>query len=187
MHGVKSKVDELSKIFIPKKDGGILNNIGVVDYTIGISPGVFVIFYTDNSNIRYGMSQRGMGEGPYYHLLRPYHLCSVEVPLTVAQTVIYNESSGHPQGRLISECIAVSKRKLKAGEVLDEIGETCYRGSIELADVARKQNLLPLGLAKGAILKKDIKKDEVITYDMVEFINDTVLLNLRKIQDKLYF
>jgi predicted homoserine dehydrogenase-like protein len=110
----------------------------------------------------------------------------VEVPLTVAQTVIYNESSGQPAGGLVSECIAVAKRDLKAGEILDNIGETCYRGSIELAGVARKENLLPLGLAKGTVLKKAVKKDEVITYDMVEFVNDTVLMDLRKIMDKLY-
>lgn len=184
MHGAKSTIDELSKIFIPKKDGGVLDKIGVVDFAIGVSPGVFVIISTDNKRIQEGMAQRDMGKGPYYLLFRPYHLCSVEVPLTVAQTVIYGESSGHPAGGLISECIAISKRPLTKGQVLDNIGETCYRGSIELASIAKSENLLPLGLAKGAILTKDIKKDEVITYEMVEIVNDTVLLNLRKIQDR---
>jgi predicted homoserine dehydrogenase-like protein len=184
MHGSNSTVDELTRIFIPKKDGGVLDKIGVVDFAIGVSPGVFVVIYTDNKRIREGMAQRDMGNGPYYLLFRPYHLCSVEVPLTVAQTVIYGESSGHPAGGLISECIAISKSSFKKGQVLDNIGETCYRGSIELADIARKENLLPLGLAKGAVLTRDIKKDEVITYDMVEIINDTILVNLRKIQDR---
>ncbi len=186
MHGSKSTVDELVRIFIPKKDGGVLNKMGVVDYAIGVSPGVFVVFHTDNARICEGMNQRSMGKGPYYLLFRPYHLCSVEVPLTVAQTVIYGESSGHPMQKLTSECIAVTKRDLKKGQVLDNIGETCYRGSIELADIARSQGLLPLGLSKGAVLKQDIGKDEVITHDMVELVNDTVLLNLRKIQDRLY-
>ena len=186
MHGPNSTVDELHKVFIPKKDGGVLNKMGVVDYAIGVSPGVFVIIFSDNERVCYGMSQRGMGKGPYFPLYRPYHLCSVEVPLTVAQTIIYKESSGHPKGSLVSECIAVAKRDLKKGKVLDNIGETCYRGSIELAGVAKEQNLLPLGLAKGTVLKKDVKKDEVITYDMVEFVNETVLLNLRKIMDNLY-
>jgi len=186
MHGAKSTVDELKKVFIPKKDGGVLNKMGVVDYAIGVSPGVFVVFYTNNDRIREGMAQRDMGKGPYYLLFRPYHLCSVEVPLTVAQTVIYGESSGHPMQKLTSECIAITKRDLKKGTVLDNIGETCYRGSIELADISRRQNLLPLGLAKGVVLNQDVKKDKVITYDMVELVNDTVLLNLRKIQDSLF-
>lgn len=185
MHGAKSTVDELDKVFIPKKDGGVLDKMGVVDYAIGVAPGVFLVFYTDNVRICAGMNQRGMGKGPYYLLFRPYHLCSVEVPLTVAQTVIYGESSGHPLQKLTSECIAITKRGLKKGQVLDNIGETCYRGSIELADIARDGGLLPLGLAKGVVLRQDIKKDEVITYEMVELVNDTALLNLRRIQDLL--
>lgn len=186
MHGPKSSVEELHKIFIPKKDGGVLSKIGVVDYAIGVAPGVFLVIYTNNERICEGMSQRGMGKGPYFQLYRPYHLCSVEVPLTVAQTVIYNESSGHPKAGLVSECIAVAKRDTKKGETLDNIGETCYRASIELANVAKKQNLLPLGLAKGTIVKKDLKKDQVITYDMVEFKKETVLHDLRNLMDKLY-
>ena len=44
----------------------------------------------------------------------------------------------------------------------------------------------PIGLAKGAELKCDVKKDEIITYDMVEMSNDSVLLQLRRIQDLMY-
>ena len=51
MHGAKSSVAELKEIFIPKKDGGILDKIGVVDFAIGVSPGVFVVVYTSNSRI----------------------------------------------------------------------------------------------------------------------------------------
>ena len=45
--------------------------------------------------------------------------------------------------------------------------------------------MLPVGLAKGAVLKRDIKKDEVITYDMVELDNRSVLLQLRRMQDEM--
>ena len=86
---------------------------------------------------------------------------------------------------LTSECITVAKKDLKAGEVLDAIGEYCYRASIELAETARDGNMLPAGLAKGARLKADVKKDEVITYDMVELDETSVLLQLRRMQDQL--
>ena len=52
----------------------------------------------------------------------PFHLCSVEVPLTVAQCVLYNESHGHPKKYLTSECIAIAKKDIKAGEIMDGIG-----------------------------------------------------------------
>lgn len=185
MHGMKSNINELTKIFCPKKDGGILNHEGVVDFAIGVHPGVFVIIKTENKRIKEALVQRDMGHGPYYLLYRPYHLCSIEVPISVAQAVIYGESSGHPKKKLISECIAITKRDIKAGELLDGIGGYCYRASIEQADIARRENLLPIGLAKGCVMKTNVKKDTVITYDMVDFVNESILLYLRKIQDKL--
>ncbi len=185
MHGANSKIDEITKIFCPKKDGGILNNIGVVDFAIGVHPGVFLIFTTDNQKIREALIQRNMVYGPYYLLYRPYHLCSIEVPLTIAQIAIYGESSGHPMGKLTSECIVITKKNMKAGEILDGVGEYCYRVSIERMDIAKKENFLPMGLAKGSKLKVDLKKDTIITNDMVKIQDDTTLFHLRKIQDNL--
>lgn len=187
MHGPKCNVADLTKVFSTKEQGGILKKTGIVDYGIGdINPGVFVIVTTDNEQIIEGMRQRDMGEGPNYLLYRPYHLCSCETPITAAQEVIYGESTAYPMEKLTSECITVAKQDLKAGQVLDGIGECCYRGSITLAEAAQAGNMLPLGLAKGAKLKCDVKRDEVITYDMVELNDESVLLQLRRIQDQMY-
>lgn len=186
MHGAAAKVPELSTVFIPEVDGGILHNRGVVDFSIGVHPGVFVIFYTDNARIQEGLVQRDMGNGPYYTLYRPFHLCSIEVPLTIAQVVLYNESHGHPQVFLTSECTAITKRNIKAGEILDGIGEYCYRVSIDNYSSALASGYIPAGLVHGTRAKTDIPIDTVLRYDMVEFLNDSVLLQLRKIQDKIY-
>ena len=157
MHGAHSTVRTLKEVFVTKQDGGVLERSGVVDFAIGVHPGVFLIVKTDNKLIMEGMAQRDMGPGPYYTLFRPFHLCSVEVPLTVAKAVFYGESSGHPDKRLHSECIAIATKDLKAGEVLDGIGEYCYRGSVEVAEVARTERLLPLGIAKGCRLFRDVR------------------------------
>ena len=157
-----------------------------MDFGIGdINPGVFVIVTTDNQRIIDGLVQRDMGEGPNYLLYRPYHLCSIETPITAVQAAVYGESTAYPMDHLTSECITVAKKDLKAGEILDAIGEYCYRASIELADVASEGNMLPVGLAKGARLKVDVKKDQVITYEMVELNENSVLLQLRRMQDQL--
>lgn len=187
MHGVRCNVKDLKTVFSLKSQGGVLEKEGVVDFGIGdIAPGVFVVITTDNKQLIEGLSQRDMGQGPNYLLYRPYHLCSCETPITVAQGVLYGESTAHPMDHLTSECITVAKQDLKAGQVLDGIGECCYRGSIDLHSVAREGNMLPLGLAKGATLKCDVKRDEIITYDMVELPENSVLLQLRRIQDMLY-
>lgn len=187
MHGAKSTVDTLNKVFIPEADGGVLKNrTGVVDFAIGVHPGVFLVVTTDSPRLRAGLVQRDMGPGPYYTLYRPFHLTSIEVPMTVCQAVFYGESSGHPLGRLYTECTAVSKRDIKKGETLDGIGEWCYRGSVEEARSAADKKFLPLGIAQGCVVTQDIPKDTIISYEMVDASRDSVLMDLRRLQDKLY-
>lgn len=185
MHAAKATVPELNKVFVPCADGGVLRSRGVVDFAVGVHPGVFLVVATDNERIKEGLVQRDMGEGPFYTLYRPFHLCSIEVPLTIAKGVLYGESSGHPKKRLTSECLAVAKKDLKRGDTLDGIGEYCYRGSIDTYETAKEQKLLPLGLAKGCVLNTDVPKDTVITYEMIDSIPESALLQLRKLQDTL--
>jgi len=186
MHGPKCNVKDLTSIFCRKDQGGILKKEGIVDYAIGdINPGVFVIVTTDNPRLKSGLIQRDMGYGPNYLLLRPYHLCSIETPLTAVQGVIYGESSGHPLKALVSECITVAKKNLKKGEILDSMGGYCYRSSIELYEVTKEENMLPVGLAQGARLKCDVERDQIITWDMVELNENSVLLQLRRLQDSI--
>ncbi|GAH20358.1 unnamed protein product, partial [marine sediment metagenome] len=83
MHGPKVDVPDLQKVFVPRKDGGILFHSGVVDYSTGkVAPGVFVIIRTDSHIIKKDLKYYALGEGPYYLLYRPYHLCSIETPLS---------------------------------------------------------------------------------------------------------
>jgi len=172
-------------VFCSKSQGGVLNRPGVVDFAIGVHPGVFVVFTTDQPRLRHGLIQRDMGLGPNYLLFRPYHLCSIEVPLTAAQTVIYGESGGHPLARPVAECIAIAKRPLKAGEKLDAIGEYCYRGSIDTVEAASGENLLPLGLAKGCVLGRGVRLGEPIRYSDLDELPDTPLVVMRRRQDRL--
>lgn len=181
MHGPHVTRDELTKVFCLRSQGGILEREGVVDYAIGdVHPGVFVIVTTDNPTIRAGLVQRDMGYGPNYLLFRPYHLCSIEVPLTVARAVFYGESSGNPLPAPSSECVAIAKKDLAKGETLDGIGEYCYRGSIVAVDAARGAGALPLGLAKGCVTRRAIPAGSVIARDMVEPVPGSLLLKLRE-------
>ncbi len=187
MHGPRCLVKDLINVFRLKEQGGILSSEGVVDFAIGdVHPGVFLVVTTDQPRLIDSLVQRDMGTGPNYLLYRPFHLCSMETPLTAAQAVIYDEATMQPMKKpLTAECIAVAKKDLAKGTVLDAIGGYCYRGSIERGEIARDGNMLPLGLAKGAVLTRDIKKDEIITYDAVD-LPDSLLLELRKIQDKIF-
>jgi predicted homoserine dehydrogenase-like protein len=184
MHGPNTNRDELNRAFALKEHGGVLNRIGVVDYGIGrVAPGVFLIVTTDHPRLREALVLRDMGNGPYYTLFRPFHLCSMEVPLTCAMLVIRKRSNMVPLDRLTSEVFATAKRDLHTGDVLDAIGGVAFYGLIDRYETAQRDNLLPIGLAKGARLLRNVATDTPITYADVELPPSTVL-DLRRLQDR---
>lgn len=185
MHGPKTSRDKLHETFALKKDGGVLNRIGVVEYGIGrVHPGVFLVVTTEHTRLRQALVYRDMGNGPYYTLFRPYHLCSIEVPLTCAMLAIRGKSNMVPLDKLVSEVFAVAKRGLRPGETLDNIGGCCFYGLIDRYEAAKEENLLPIGLAKGAKIIRPVNKDKPVRYDDVELREPSTILDLRRLQDK---
>jgi predicted homoserine dehydrogenase-like protein len=185
MHGPKTSRDKLHETFTLKEHGGILNKTGVVDYGIGkVHPGVFLVVTTEHPRLRQALVYRDMGKGPYYTLFRPYHLCSIEVPLTCAMLAIRGKSNMVPLDKLVSEVFAVAKQDLQSGDTLDGIGGCCFYGLIDLFQVAKEQNLLPIGLAKGAKVTRPVQKDAPIKYDDVRLKEPSTILDLRRLQDK---
>ncbi len=143
---------------------------GIVDYILGAepSPGVFVLGYNDQPIPQRYMTYHKMGDGPLYVFYTPYHLCNFEVPLTVARAVLFGDAAIAPISGLVCSVLTAAKRDLRAGEVLDGIGGfTCY-GMLENSDVFQAEGLLPMGLAGGCVVKCDIAKDEVLTYEDVQ-------------------
>ena len=151
MHGPKASREELPSVLIPKQDGGVLNKIGVVDYTIGkgVAPGVFVIVKAEHPRIIERMDDLHVGNGPYYGFFRPYHLTSLEVPLTAARIMMYGKSDMVPLATPVAEVCALAKRDIAMGETLDCIGETCYRSFTMTVQDARAKQCLPVGLLEG--------------------------------------
>lgn len=186
-HGPKATVNELSNLFRLKEDGGILNQYKIVEYVNGVAPGVFIIVTTSLPQVHHEMKYLSMGPGPNYVLYRPYHLTSLETPLTVARAAIYNEPTIVPMNGLpIAETITVAKRDLKKGERLDGLGGFTVLGSIETYQKAKDESLLPIGLVnKNTIVKQDIKKGEFITYDMIDLDTSTLIYKLRQLQEEL--
>ena len=186
MHGPTTDRDHLNEVFALKEDGGVLNQMGVVDYGIGrVAPGVFLIVRTDHPRLQEAMVLRDMGNGPYYTLFRPYHLCSIEVPLTCAMLNIRKKSNMVPLDRLVSEVFAVAKKDLVPGDTLDAIGGTTYYSLIDTYETAKAECLLPIGLAKGAKVIRPVSVDTPITCADVE-IQPSTIYNLRQLQEQWF-
>lgn len=185
MHGPRTSRDKLNETFALKEHGGVLNRAGVVEYGIGgVHPGVFLVVTTDHPRLRQALVYRDMGKGPYYTLFRPYHLCSIEVPLTCAMLAIRRRSNMKPMNRLISEVFTVAKQDLRAGDVLDGIGGCSFYALIDKYETATSEGLLPIGLAKGAKLTKPVAQDKPIRYEDVDPSESSTVLLLRRLQDR---
>ena len=185
-HGPKGSADQLPGIFSLKEEGGILNKYGIVDYVRGIAPGVFAIVTSKLPQVHSQMKFLSMGDGPNYILYRPYHLTSLETPITIARAAIYGLSTIAPLDKQMCETITIAKKDLKAGERLDGIGGYTVYGTIDTYEIAKEENLLPIGLVnENTIVKRDIKKGEFISYDMVELDTSTMIYKLRQMQEEI--
>ena len=126
-----------------------------------------------------------MGPGPNYLLYRPYHLTSLETPITIFNACINKEATIAPTEGIVAETITVAKKDLKAGDRLDGIGGYTIYGRIEEYKVAKEQNLVPIGLIdKDTKVIRDINRGQPITYDVVEINEESKIYKLRTLQDK---
>ncbi|MEP9386325.1 NAD(P)H-dependent oxidoreductase [Mesorhizobium sp. KR9-304] len=189
MHGPAATLGELSKVLVPQKDGGVLSKVGVVDYSIGkgVAPGVFVIADMSHPRISERMEDLKMGKGPYFTFHRPYHLTSLEVPLTCARVVLYGRADMVPLAKPVAEVCAVAKKDLKPGDRLDAIGEYCYRAWIMTAEEARAAKAIPCGLLQGGSVTAPVKKGELITYQNAAPVPGSKIAELRARQDRLVY
>ncbi|MEX2488626.1 MAG: Gfo/Idh/MocA family oxidoreductase [Pseudomonadales bacterium] len=143
---------------------------GVVDYTVG-PPGikVYCLAEHDDPKQRHYLKLYKMGEGPLYPFWIPYHLVHFETPSSIARVALFNDELAPPIGGPVVEVCAVAKRDLACGETLDDYGMYMTYGEAVNSDEMSEKRYLPEGIVSGCRLKRDIKQDEVITY------NDVVL------------
>lgn len=186
MHGPAASVNTLAEIFRPTVDGGVMSQPGVVDYAFGVAPGVFVVFTSDRPIIREELAYLQLGDGPYWALYRPYHLASLETPLSVARAVLYGEPTIVPRYEPVAETVAVAKRDLAAGHFIDGIGGADIYGLIERAADAEVGRHLPLGLAEEVTLRRDVSAGTPLTYDDIEYARENYIWHLRALQDELF-
>ena len=189
MHGPAASLEDLHTVLCPIADGGILTRKGVVDYTIGkgVAPGVFVVAEMAHPRLRERMDYLKLGKGPYYTFYRPYHLCSLEVPLTCARAVLYGRADMAPIPVPTAEVTAVAKRDLKPGDRLDAIGEYTYRAWAMATTEAFAQKAVPCGLLEKGTVTQPIKKGELLTYANTAVDTTSKIVEFRKRQNALVY
>ncbi|MCH5584680.1 SAF domain-containing protein [Shimazuella sp. AN120528] len=185
MHGPSATVDQLTKVLRKKEEGGILHSYQTVEFVNGIAPGVFVIVTSEQEEVHREMQYLKMGDGPNYVLFRPYHLTSLETPISIAKAYLDKEESIVPYHGLVAETVTVAKKDLRAGERLDGLGGFTSYGQIMNASDAKKTHALPIGLADSSlVVTRDIKKGEVLTFDDIEQTKVQMIWELRQLMER---
>jgi len=122
--------------------------------------------------------------GNYSAIWRPYHYIGLELAQSIYSIALENKPTGSTQF-YNAEVASFAKKDLKAGEKLDGEGGFCSRGRLITSKQSKKDKVLPLGLSDGAILKRDIKKDEVILLSDVELELPEIVQKAREYQYNL--
>jgi len=185
MYGPKcAHVNEISKL-LPQDQ---LMEGGLVDFALGAEPhtGAFVIGFNENPVNKEYMGAFKMGDGPFYVFYTPYHLPQLQINHTIARAALFHDPTTSPIGKPVCEVLTLAKRDLRVGEILDGIGGFASYALIENSDVAQSERSLPMGLSEGCRLKRDISKDQAITYDDVEVPAGRLCDKLRAEQDQYF-
>ncbi|MGQ8338393.1 NAD(P)H-dependent oxidoreductase [Sunxiuqinia sp. A32] len=168
-------VDEMTSGVYPDVDE--LRELGgIVDYVVGAKPGpgVFVFATTDDpisaKYLRYGK----LGDGPLYSFYVPYHLLFFELVCSIARLVIFKDITLDAEFGMKVEVVSVAKEDLKPGDKIDGLGGYKTYGICDNSNSARADNLLPVGLAENCVVKRTLKRDDLITIDDVDLPDPTL-------------
>ena len=169
MNGPPATVPTLAEIFRPEADGGILPGSGYVDYCTGdVAPGVFVIVKADDPTVHEEMTYLKMGPGPYFTLYRPYHLASIEAPLSIGEAVLHDQASIVPdrlerRGRHRRQTRPATRRRAgrhrRLHRLRDDRGCNCFRRPTAAA--ARSRGRRPDDTGGGQGRPADLRRRRV--------------------------
>jgi predicted homoserine dehydrogenase-like protein len=161
---------------------------GIVDYVVKAKPGpgVFVLGTHDDPKQRHYLELYKLGSGPLYSFYTPYHLCHFEVPNSVVRAVDFGDAALAPPAGPRVDVVATAKQDLRAGATVDGLGGYDTYGVAETCAVVRAENLLPMGVAEGCVLRRDVPKDAALTYGDVTLPPGRFVDQLREEQEKLF-
>ncbi|MGB8633065.1 MAG: SAF domain-containing protein [Xanthobacteraceae bacterium] len=168
--------DRLASVLRPKALGGVLERDGMVEVVSSLERdgrpverdlrwGVYVVLKAANDYAAACFKQYGLptdASGRYAAMYKPFHLIGLELSISVLNAALRGEPTGSCRAWR-GDAVAVAKRALKAGEMLD--GEGGYTVYAKLIPAARSLELggLPIGLAHHVKVTRDVAKGAILT------------------------
>ena len=191
-------VYDIAKKLIPKDEGGLIDHSGQVEVISSIDLdkneiendlrwGVYIVIKAQNEYVKNCFKDYGMvtdSSGNYSAIWRPYHYIGLELAQSIYSISLDLKPTGFTKN-YNSDVAAVAKKDLKVGEKLDGEGGFCARGKLISSQKSKEDGILPLGLTDSAIVKRNIKKDELIKLTDVDLDLPKEVLEAREYQYNL--
>ena len=99
-------------------------------------------------------------------MYKPYHAIGLELGISVASVGLRGEPTGTPVA-WHGDVVATAKRDLAAGDALDDEGEFTAYGKLRPAVDSVALGGLPLGLAHGVKLVRNVAANDPVRWDDV--------------------
>ena len=150
--------------------------------------GVFVVFEGETDYIQRCFSEYGVKTDPsgrYACMYKRWHLIGLEVGISVACVGLRGEATGCATGWR-ADAVAVAKKNLTAGEILDGEGGYTVWGKLLPAQKSIALGGLPLGLAHGPKLLRAVKAGVPLTWRDVAIDETLLALKVRRDMEALF-
>jgi predicted homoserine dehydrogenase-like protein len=188
-------VDDLPHIMRPREAGGVLDHAGMCDVVSSIERdgrpvfrdlrwGVYVVLEAPNDYAAACFRQYGMktdASGRYAAMYKPYHLIGLELNISVLSAALRREPTGQPRG-FRGDVVAVAKRNLNPGDMLDGEGGYTVWGRAMPAPASLAAGALPIGLAHRVRLVQPVEKGAVLRWQDVEAMSGNAVAVRRRME-----
>ncbi|MGJ4949029.1 NAD(P)H-dependent oxidoreductase [Bradyrhizobium sp. HKCCYLS20291] len=192
-------VDDLPHILRPRERGGVLERSGQVEVVSSLERdgrpvfrdlrwGVYVVLEAPNDYAADCFRQYGLktdSSGRYAAMYKPYHLIGLELNISVLSAALRNEPTGQPLG-FRGDVVAVAKKNLRAGEMLDGEGGYTVWGKVLPAKTSLQVGALPIGLAHRVKLTHDVARGAVVRWSDVAFDAADETVRVRKAMEQMF-
>lgn len=192
-------MNDLAHVLRPASAGGQLEINGQVEVVSSIERdgrpvtndlrwGVYVVLEAQNDYASKCFKEYGMNtdtSGRYSAMFKPFHLIGLELNISIFSATLRGVPTGSTKD-FCGDVVAIAKRDLKVGEILDGEGGATVWGKLLPADVSITKRYLPIGLAQGIALNKSIKAGNAIGWDDVKFNATDDAIAFRKSMECLF-
>lgn len=186
-------VDDLCHVLRPRDIGGMMEGAGMVEVVSSLERdgrpvfrdlrwGVYVVLEAPNDYAAACFRQYGLpvdATGRYASMYKPFHLIGLELGISVLSAALRGEPTG--QSRIFrGDAVAVAKRDLAPGDMLDGEGGYTVWGKLIPASASLQKKALPIGLAHGIRVTRAVKAGSVVSQDDVGKLADGEVMQLRR-------